>query len=84
MYHLPLISFMWDLCIHTNYIQITWTDTIWGYSKFENLEFFINFLNKDISFNILSICWKFAVCVDESHLKGSVSHIFDLGLSYNS
>ena len=64
MYQITLISLIWDLSIYMNNVKITWTETIWDYSKIENV--FIYFLNKDNSFNIPFICLKCSVCVDEA------------------
>ena len=55
---------------------------MWLLSKFENSFFFIYFLNKDISFNIPSTFLISLIYVDEGHMEGSVSQIFDLGPSF--
>ena len=60
MYHIHFISLVYGLLIDVKYIKIIWIDTIRGCSEFENLNFFIYFLNKDISFNIPLICLKFS------------------------
>ena len=54
----------------------------WSISKFENSLFFLYFLNIDISFNIPSKLMKFEIHVLEGHSEGTVSQIFDLGLSF--
>ena len=51
-------------------------------SIFENLLFFLYFLNKDISFNIQCTFLKFGIHILECQLEGSVSQIFYLGLSF--
>ena len=79
MYHIPLNSYLYDLSIDMKYVKAIWTNTMWLLPKFENLIFFIHFLNKDISFNIPSTFLNLLIHVDESHLEGSVSQIFDLG-----
>ena len=86
MYRIPLISLIWNLFIHINYVKIAWAETIsvhiWDYSKFENLKLFIYFLSKDISFNILFICFKFSVCIDKGHLEGFLRFVY-VGLSFH-
>ena len=59
-----------------NYVEITWTETTRANSEFENLKFFIYFLNKDISFNISFICLKLSMYVDKGHSEGRVSQFF--------
>ena len=58
MYHIYIVSLLYGLLIDVKYVKIIGTDTIQGYSEFENLKLFIYFLNKDISFDIPIICRK--------------------------
>ena len=55
---------------------------IWSVSKFEKSFFFLYFLNKDISFNIPQQVLKFDIHVIQGHTEGTVSQIFDIGLSF--
>ena len=40
-----------------------------------------HFFNTDISLNILPKCLKFSLCIVHYHIEGTVSQIFDSGLS---
>ena len=51
-------------------------------SKFENSLFFLNSLNKGISFKIPERLMKFEIHVLEGHSEGRVSQIFYLGLRF--
>ena len=63
-------------------MQIIRLMPIWSISKFENSLFFLYFLNKDISFDIPWKLIKFKIHVLEGHSEGTLSQIFDLGLSF--
>ena len=63
-------------------MQIIRLMPIWSISKFENPLFFLYFFNKDISFNIPWKLMKFKIHVLEGNSEGTVSQIFDLGLSF--
>ena len=63
-------------------MQITRLMTKRTVSKFENSLFFINSLNKDISFNIPEKLMKFKIHVLEGHSEGIVSQTFYLGLRF--
>ena len=52
-------------------------------SIFENLLFYLYFLNKDISFNIPCTFLKFGIHTLECQLAGSMSQIFYLGPSFH-
>ena len=81
MYHnIHFISLLYGLLIDVKYVKIIWIDTIRGCSEFENLNFFICFLNTDISL----IGWKFPTHADEGHLEGRASQNFDLGPTFYS
>ena len=51
--------------------------------KRKTLIFHIYFFNMDISLNKRLTCLKTAIHVHETHLEGSVSQNFDIGLSLN-
>ena len=51
-------------------------------SKFEKSFFSLYFFNKDISFDIPWKFLKFGIHVNEGYMEGSVSQIFDLGVSF--
>ena len=51
-------------------------------TKFENLIFFLYFLNKDISFNIPYTFLKFGRHILDYLFEGSMSQIFYLGPSF--
>ena len=51
-------------------------------SVFENLLFFLFFLNMDISFNIPCTFLKFGIHILGCQMEGSVSQIVDLGPSF--
>ena len=51
-------------------------------NKFENLIFFIYFLNKDVSVNIPWKFLRFEIHKHEGHLEGTVSQIFYVGFSF--
>ena len=63
-------------------MQIIRLMPIWSIIKFENSLFFLYFFNKDISFNIPWKLMKFTIHALEGHSEGTVSQIFDLGLSF--
>ena len=52
-------------------------------NEFENLIFFLYFLNKDFSVIIQYKLPRFGIHVDESQMEGTVSQFFYLGLSFN-
>ena len=52
--------------------------------RIEKYSFSTYFFNKDISLNMRLTCLKMAIHVSETHLGGSVSQNFDIGLSLNS
>ena len=52
------------------------------YHKSENPYFSYIFLNMDISLVIALICLKTWMCIPDICMEGSVSQIFDLGLSF--
>ena len=50
--------------------------------RLKNSLFFLNFVNKDISFNIPWKVLKFVIHIDEGQLEGNVSQNFYLGPSF--
>ena len=36
MYYIPFNSLIYSLLIDIEHVKITWSETIWAYSKFEN------------------------------------------------
>ena len=65
MYHIPLTTLLYGLFIDIKHVKFTGPETKRARCESENLKFFIYFLNKDISLNILSICLKFSVYINE-------------------
>ena len=55
MYYISFDSLLYGLFIDIEHVKITLTETIWAYSKFEHLYFYIYFLNKDIICFFLSM-----------------------------
>ena len=45
--------------------------------------FHVYFFNMDISLIIAPISLKMCMCIAETYMEGSVSHNFDLGLSFS-
>ena len=45
---------------------------------------YLYFLNKDISVTIYNTSLEFKICIHEIIMEGSMSQIFDLGLSFYS
>ena len=50
----------------------------------KNLFFHFYFLNKDISLHIIGKEVKFGTGVENNHMEGTVSQVFDLSLSFPS
>ena len=51
--------------------------------EFEKLLFYFYFLNLDISFDNKLRSTKSWILIDEIHMQGTVSHILDMGLSFD-
>ena len=80
MYHIQFISLLYDLFIDIKHVNITWTDNVRVWDKFEKMKFTIYFLNKDISVDISSTCLKFSTHVDKNTFGGK--HVSDFSFKF--
>ena len=79
MLYMPLTTLLQGLFIDIKHMKFTYTDTKQTIRECENLNCFIQFLNKDITLNISLVCLKLAIHVDEGQLKKRLSQFFHLG-----